>query len=90
MSDTDAAQSDAVVQREIGRRKALMARTLASGAKLVAGARLFDVARNRILAGIRSRHPDWPADRIEREFRRLLALVRQREERGIFKPFGTS
>lgn len=27
----------------------------------MAGARLFDIARNRMLTGIRSRHPDWPA-----------------------------
>ena len=56
----------------------------------MAGARLFDIARNRMLTGIRSRHPDWPADEIESEFRRQLTLLRQHEDRGVFTPVKAS
>jgi hypothetical protein len=77
---------DLELQRTIARERALSARGLDPAAKLLAGARLFDAVRNRMLAGIRSRHPDWPAATIEAEFRRQLTVLRQREERGVFAP----
>lgn len=79
MSDTDLRQT-------IARDRVAAARTMDQGATLTAGARLFDVVRGRMLAGIRGQHPDWPAGEVEAEFRRQLALLRLRDERGIGPP----
>ncbi len=86
MAVTGADLADAELQRVIAHDRADKARYLAPGHKLIVGARLFDVVRRRMLAGIRDRHPDWPAADIEMEFRRQLAMLRQREDRGVFTP----
>lgn len=78
--------TDSELQHDIARHRAGKAAHLDPASKLMAGARLFDIVRNRMLTGIRSRHPDWPADEIESEFRRQLTLLRQREDRGVFTP----
>jgi hypothetical protein len=56
--------------------------------KLVAGASLFDTVRQRMLDGIRGGHPEWSPSAVEDEFRRQLALIREREDRGVFSPCG--
>lgn len=86
MTVTRADVADAELQHAIARRRADTARCLPPGLKLVVGARLFDAVRGRMLAGIRDRHPDWDAAEIELEFRRHLAMLRQREDRGVFTP----
>ena len=53
--------TDAELQHDIARHRAGKAAHLDPATKLMAGARLFDIARNRMLTGIWSRHPDWPA-----------------------------
>jgi hypothetical protein len=50
--------NESALQQSIFRDKAAKARYMDPGLKLTAGARLFDVARNRMIAGIRSAHPD--------------------------------
>lgn len=86
MTVTGADLADVELQRRIARDRADTARCLAPGLKLIVGARLFDVVRRRMLAGIRDRHPNWPPAEIEMEFRRQLAVLRQREDRGVFTP----
>jgi hypothetical protein len=72
------------LKQAIFRDKVAHARLVDPGIKLVAGARLFDVARERMLAGIQSRHPEWQPAVVAAECDRQLKLLRQREERGIF------
>lgn len=86
MTVTGADLADVELQRRIARDRADTARCLAPGLKLIVGARLFDVVRRRMLAGIRDRHPNWPLAEIEMEFRRQLAMLRQREDQGVFTP----
>ena len=78
--------NESALQQSIFRDKAAKARHMDPGLKLTAGARLFDVARNRMIAGIRSGHPDWSDAEIDAEFCRQLQVLREREDRGVFTP----
>jgi len=78
--------NESALQQSIFRDKAAKARHMDPGLKLTAGARLFDVARNRMIAGIRSAHPDWSDAEINAEFCRQLQVLRDREDRGVFTP----
>jgi hypothetical protein len=78
--------NESALQQSIFRDKAAKARHMDPGLKLTAGARLFDVARNRMIAGIRSGHPDWSDAEIGAEFCRQLQVLREREDRGVFTP----
>ncbi|MFM8413270.1 MAG: hypothetical protein ACKOCX_00940 [Planctomycetota bacterium] len=78
--------TDIELQTAIAHDRATAARGMAPGMKLVAGARLFDTVRQRMLAGIRGRHPEWSPSAVEDEFRRQLTLIRERESRGILPP----
>ena len=66
------------------------ARAMPPEEKLLAGARLFDRVRRRMLEGIRALHPTWNDQQISVECRRRLAAVRAREERGIYTPLDPS
>jgi hypothetical protein len=80
---------DAIALEEaIARGKVEAARTSAPSEKFLAGARLFDIVRNRMLAGIRSLHPEWGEAEVEAEFSERLKTVRRLEDRGIFTPVG--
>lgn len=81
--------TDLELQSSIARDRATVARGMTPAMKLVAGASLFDTARHRMLAGIRGRHPDWSPSAVEDEFRRQLALIRERESKGVFSPCGS-
>jgi len=83
----DAAET--ALQRAIFRDRTASGRCTAPGDKLVAGARLFDTVRRRMLAGIRSRHPEWDAVRVEAEFRRQMEIVRRLDDGGVYTPCGT-
>jgi len=78
--------NESALQQSIFRDKAAKARHMDPGLKLTAGARLFDVARNRMIAGIRSAHPDWSDAEVNAEFCRQLQVLRDREDRGVFTP----
>lgn len=80
---------DVELQASIARDRAAVARGMSPGMKLLAGASLFDTARQRMLAGIRGRHPEWSSSAVEAEFRRQLALIRERESSGVFSPCGS-
>ena len=80
------ASNESALQQSIFRDKATKARHMDPGLKLTAGARLFDVARNRMIAGIRSGHPDWSDAEIDAEFCRQLQVLRDREDQGVFTP----
>jgi hypothetical protein len=75
----------AALARAIRDGKISRAAPLPPGEKLIAGARLFDQVRARALCGIRARHPEWTEIEVENEFRRQLALRRDRAERGIYR-----
>lgn len=81
--------SEVRLQRAIFHGKAANGRRMDSGEKLVAGVRLFDMARNRMLAGIRSRHPEWAEAEVAGEFNRRMTILRERDERGVYTPCGS-
>lgn len=56
--------------------------------KLFCGVRLFDLVRQRMLAGIRGQHPDWSNREVEAEFQRQLSVVRRLEEQRTYTPCG--
>ncbi len=66
------------------------ARAMPPEEKLLAGARLFDRVRLRMMDGIRTLHPTWSDQQIVVECRRRLAVVRAREELGIYTPVDLS
>jgi hypothetical protein len=76
---------DAALAREIQRSKVARAKAMPADQKLFAGIRLFDTVRTRMLSGIRSESPDWSDAEVEAEFRRRLAVIRAREELGIYR-----
>jgi hypothetical protein len=78
--------NESALQQSIFRDKAAKAMKMDPGLKLTSGARLFDVARSRMIAGIRSGHPDWSDAEIDAEFCRQLQVLREREDRGVFTP----
>jgi hypothetical protein len=80
------ASNESALQQSIFRDKAAKAMQMDPGLKLTSGARLFDVARNRMIAGIRSGHPDWSDAEIDAEFCRQLQVLRECEDRGVFTP----
>lgn len=72
--------------RSIRESKAARARAMDPAEKFLAGPRLFDQVRERMLCGIRDRHPEWDETAVEAEFGRQMAAIRAREERGIYTP----
>ena len=66
------------------------ARAMPPEEKFLAGVRLFDRVRLRMMDGIRTLHPAWNEQQIVLECRRRLAAVRAREERGIYTPVDLS
>ena len=75
------------LQASIQRSKVERARST-SGEKLLEGARLFDMVRQRMLSGIRAQFPSWDEQMAETEFRRRLDMQRRREEREIYTVIG--
>jgi len=49
------------------------------------GFELFEIVRNRMLAGIRSRSPELSNDEVELEFRRILRLQRHQQDKNIYR-----
>ena len=76
------------LQDSIQRSKVQRAQKISIVEKLLDGARLFDQVRDRIKAGIRSRHPDWNEDAVHQEFLGLLRKQRTREEKSIYTVVG--
>ena len=66
--------------RQLDREKILRARTMTAAEKFRAGAELFEDACDLTRAGIRSRHPSWDTESIERELLRRLEIGRRNEE----------
>ena len=72
--------------RSILESKAARARAMDPEEKFLAGPRLFDMVRERMLCGIRDRHPQWGEAEVEAEFGRQMAAIRAREEQGVYTP----
>lgn len=72
-------------QRAIRQSKIEQASKMTPAERLHAGFELFEMARNRMLAGIRSENPNWDSAQVDVEFRRRLQLQREREERSIYR-----
>lgn len=72
--------------RSILESKAARARAMDPVEKFLAGPRLFDMVRERMLCGIRDRHPQWGEAAVEAEFGRQMAAIRAREEQGVYTP----
>ena len=72
--------------RSILQSKAARARAMDQADKFLAGPRLFDIVRERMLCGIRDRHPQWGEAEVEAEFGRQMLAIRAREERGVYTP----
>ncbi len=64
------------------------AKAMPRDVKLLEGARLFDMARARMLDGIRNQFPAWTEEQVCQEFRRRLDIQRRREEHGIYQAAG--
>jgi hypothetical protein len=77
------------LQRRIFHDKVVNSRRMDPGAKLIAGAALFDTARHRMIAGIRDRHRGWSDAEVEAEFLRQMAILRELDERGVYTPCGS-
>lgn len=77
------------LQRSIFHDKVVNSRCMDPGAKLIAGAALFDMARHRMIAGIRDRHPGWRDAEVEAEFLRQMTILRDLDERGVYTPCGS-
>jgi hypothetical protein len=69
----------------IGRDKAIQARSMTPAARFHMGFELFEMVRNRMLAGIKARSPELSNDEVEIEFRRILSLQRQQHEKNIYR-----
>jgi hypothetical protein len=85
-----ATRSASAVAGAVWTTKIERARAMPPEEKLLAGARLFDRVRLRMMEGIRAFHPTWNDHQIVVECRRRLAVVRAREERGIYTPVDPS
>ena len=72
--------------RSILESKAARARAMDPVEKFLAGPRLFDMVRERMLCGIRDRHPQWGEAAVDAEFGRQMAAIRAREEQGVYTP----
>lgn len=81
-------ETDDQLKHRLFRDRVEASRGMDPGEKLLAGARLFDVVRHRMLAGIRSRHPDWSELQVDAEFRRQLKALRDLRDRGVYTPCG--
>lgn len=66
--------------------RAIRARAMDKADKFLAGPRLFDIVRERMLCGIRDRHPQWGEAEVEAEFGWQMVAIRAREERGVYTP----
>jgi hypothetical protein len=69
----------------IERDKAIQARAMTPAARFHMGFELFEMVRNRMLAGIRARSPELSSDEVEIEFRRILKLQRQQQEKSVYR-----
>lgn len=78
----------AILQKSILRSKAERARAASPGSKLLDGPRLFDLVRERIKAGMRSRNPDWSAERVHFEFLNQLSRQRRHAEKNVYRLIG--
>ena len=56
--------------------------------KLFDGPRLFDQSCGLIRGGIRHEHPDFSDEQVDAELRRVLAIKRQLDERGLYEHVG--
>ena len=65
--------------------KAIQARLMTPAARFHLGFELFEMVRNRMLAGIRARSPELSNDEVEIEFRRILTTRRQQQEKSIYR-----
>lgn len=72
--------------RSIHKSKVARARAMDPAEKFLAGPRLFEMVRERMLCGIRDRHTERGEAAVEAEFGRQMAAIRAREERGIYTP----
>jgi hypothetical protein len=70
---------------EIGRDKSVQARSMTPVARFHMGFELFEMVRNRMLSGIRIRSPELSNDEVEIEFRRILKLQRQQQEKNVYR-----
>ncbi len=70
----------AELARQLDREKILRARAMTVAEKFRAGSELFEDACDITRAGIRSRHPAWDGEAIERELLRRLEIGRRNEE----------
>lgn len=66
--------------RRIDREKVERARGMTIAEKFQAGAELFEDACEVARSGIRSTHPAWSAEEVERELARRLEIGRKLEE----------
>jgi hypothetical protein len=71
---------------EIGRDKKAQALSMTPVARFRMGFALFEMVRNRMLAGIRARSPELTNDEVEVEYRRILRLQRLQQEKNIYRP----
>ena len=65
--------------------KVARARALTPGQRFAAGFQLFEMVRNRMLAGIRAENPSLVEKEVEQEFQKRLSDIRKREELSIYK-----
>jgi hypothetical protein len=70
---------------KIAKDKIRQARSLTPAARFRMGFELFEIVRNRMLAGIKCRSPELSNEEVEIEFRRILNLQRQQQEKNIYR-----
>ena len=73
----------------MARDKVIQARSMTPAARFHMGFELFEMVRNRMLAGIRARSPELSDGDVEIEFRRILKLQRQQQEKNIYRTVDT-
>ena len=71
---------------EIFRDKVRWARAEEPGRKFMDGIELFEIAVERMRAGVRAQFPDFSAEQVEAEVRRRLDRIRQKDEHGFSRP----
>ena len=70
------------------RERVRQARAMTADEKFVAGPRLFEYACRITTDGIRRQHPEADEAEVQRILAQRLALRREFEERGIYRPAG--
>lgn len=68
--------------------KVARARRTPINEKLADGPLLFDQSIQLMRGGIRSEHPEYTDEQIEREVRRRLAIARKIDEAGLYQDAG--